>query len=352
MGFRFRKSINLGGGVKLNVSKKGVGVSAGVKGFRVSASSKGVRTTASLPGTGLSYTEFHSFNKNKKTKTTSVPSSDASKRSLISDESPFLPASFPKELRSKNYSLQTLLGVLGYVFIFVSLFAPFMLLLSILCLYGRYGWRGKTDPIEKNYSKAYLAYRQKKFEDCITNLDIILDCPNANIDLNLVKAECYRNLGQNDNAYAIYKNYFTNNELNNLNSFDYLTHKVNSIDLFIDNKDFDLGLKLAQSFPDGEIKGINFTLWRNYMKGLCFLGKDHLEVALECFKEAIGRKRSMDYPYIDCHYLIGIVYARLDKQGLAKKKFEKVYAYDPTYKDIEQIMDTLNSGEVLTIDFN
>ena len=57
MGIRFRKSIKLGGGTKLNLSKSGVGISTGVKGFRVSKNTSGrSRVTASLPGTGLSYT--------------------------------------------------------------------------------------------------------------------------------------------------------------------------------------------------------------------------------------------------------------------------------------------------------
>ena len=56
MGMRFRKSIKLGGGTKLNLSKSGVGVSTGVKGFRVSKNTSGrSRVTSSLPGTGLSY---------------------------------------------------------------------------------------------------------------------------------------------------------------------------------------------------------------------------------------------------------------------------------------------------------
>lgn len=58
MGMRFRKSIKLGGGTKLNLSKSGIGVSTGVKGFRVSKNTSGrSRVTASLPGTGLSYTK-------------------------------------------------------------------------------------------------------------------------------------------------------------------------------------------------------------------------------------------------------------------------------------------------------
>ena len=56
MGFRFRKSINLGGGFKINLSKSGVGYSWGTKGFRYTRKSTGgSRTTASIYGTGLSW---------------------------------------------------------------------------------------------------------------------------------------------------------------------------------------------------------------------------------------------------------------------------------------------------------
>lgn len=38
MGFRFRKSINLGGGVRINLSKSGIGYSFGVPGLRYTKS--------------------------------------------------------------------------------------------------------------------------------------------------------------------------------------------------------------------------------------------------------------------------------------------------------------------------
>lgn len=70
MGFRFRKSINLGGGVRLNVGKKGVGVSTGVKGLRLSHGADGkTRVTASIPGTGLSYQETVGGKKSQTKKT-------------------------------------------------------------------------------------------------------------------------------------------------------------------------------------------------------------------------------------------------------------------------------------------
>lgn len=56
MGFRLRKSINLGGGFRINISKSGIGYSWGIKGIRYTKTSSGkTRTTYSIPGSGLSY---------------------------------------------------------------------------------------------------------------------------------------------------------------------------------------------------------------------------------------------------------------------------------------------------------
>lgn len=58
MGFRYRKSISLGGGFRINLSKSGIGYSWGTKGFRVSRTARGTtRRTYSIPGTGLSYVD-------------------------------------------------------------------------------------------------------------------------------------------------------------------------------------------------------------------------------------------------------------------------------------------------------
>ena len=55
MGFRFRKSVNIGG-ARVNFSKSGIGASVGGKGFRYTKKADGsTRTTASVPGTGISY---------------------------------------------------------------------------------------------------------------------------------------------------------------------------------------------------------------------------------------------------------------------------------------------------------
>ena len=56
MGFRFRKSVKITPGVKINFGKKSMGLSIGGKYGGVSFNSRtGTRVRASAPGTGLSY---------------------------------------------------------------------------------------------------------------------------------------------------------------------------------------------------------------------------------------------------------------------------------------------------------
>jgi hypothetical protein len=57
MGWSFRKSIKILPGIRLNLSKRGVGLSAGVRGAHISSGPRGVWFNGSLPGTGLRYTE-------------------------------------------------------------------------------------------------------------------------------------------------------------------------------------------------------------------------------------------------------------------------------------------------------
>lgn len=59
MGFRFRKSIKILPGVRVNVSNKGVNsVSVGRRGAKVNIGKKGIRNTVGIPGSGLSYSSY------------------------------------------------------------------------------------------------------------------------------------------------------------------------------------------------------------------------------------------------------------------------------------------------------
>lgn len=55
MGMRFRKSVKIAKGVKVNFSKSGASLSLGGRGHSVNFSGRGTRVTAGIPGSGLSY---------------------------------------------------------------------------------------------------------------------------------------------------------------------------------------------------------------------------------------------------------------------------------------------------------
>lgn len=72
MGMRYRKSIGLGKGVRLNVGKGSLGISAGVKGAHVSVNSRrGVTTSVGAPGTGVSYSKTTGWGSKRKADSTS-----------------------------------------------------------------------------------------------------------------------------------------------------------------------------------------------------------------------------------------------------------------------------------------
>lgn len=58
MGFRFRRSIKILPGIRLNFGKRGISTSIGVRGAHVTLGKTGTRATVGLPGSGLSFTHL------------------------------------------------------------------------------------------------------------------------------------------------------------------------------------------------------------------------------------------------------------------------------------------------------
>lgn len=113
MGFGFRKSIRLGKGVRLNLSKSGVGISAGVKGFRVSTGPKGSRVTTSIPGTGIYYSEKIGGKKKRTTKN----------KNFFEDNSDF-------QIRQKNKKTNYFIYFIIFIMAFISL--PLAVLIGVI----------------------------------------------------------------------------------------------------------------------------------------------------------------------------------------------------------------------------
>lgn len=66
MGFRFRRSVKIMPGVRLNLGRRGISTSFGGKGATLNVSKKGTRGTVGISGSGLSYSTLLSASSGKK----------------------------------------------------------------------------------------------------------------------------------------------------------------------------------------------------------------------------------------------------------------------------------------------
>ena len=85
MSIRFRRTYKIFPGVKINVSKGGISVTAGVRGAKLNFSKKGVRQTIGLPGSGLSETSYIMKNDHKEHKSEKAKDSDDEKEKSSED---------------------------------------------------------------------------------------------------------------------------------------------------------------------------------------------------------------------------------------------------------------------------
>jgi hypothetical protein len=78
MSFRFRRSIKILPGVRLNFGKRRISTSIGVRGAHVTFGKNGTRTTVGLPGSGLSYTHLNKPPSDRSVSSTPHPAPESS----------------------------------------------------------------------------------------------------------------------------------------------------------------------------------------------------------------------------------------------------------------------------------
>lgn len=97
MGFRFRRSVRIAPGIRINLSKSGLSYSFGGRGATVNVGPKGTRATYGIPGTGLTYSEQL------------APAKKRRKASAPIEPAPPLPAPAPRA--GWRFSLPRAIGV-------------------------------------------------------------------------------------------------------------------------------------------------------------------------------------------------------------------------------------------------
>jgi len=96
--FRFRRSVKLFPGVRWNIGSKSSSLSFGGRGYHYTVGSSGSRTTVGIPGSGLSYTEFHGAHRRVASRHPRIPEpSEAWLRTNTVDQTLHIPDRRPDE---------------------------------------------------------------------------------------------------------------------------------------------------------------------------------------------------------------------------------------------------------------
>jgi|GEM_PF-4070835 len=336
MAFELNKIAALGKGLKINVGKNGVSISGKVKKLKLSIGPKGLTASGPIPGTDINYSQRVPFPKKKKASLEVIEKGTSAV---------FLTQEYPKELRSSYYYIQSILGGLGILLVFITFKYPYAFIAGIACIYGKSYWRKLTDPALHHYKNAFKSFRSKKYGSCIEEINKVLKAPAMNRDLMLVKAECYLELEDFGSAHSVYSKYFNIKDLKSLNSKEYIPAIMNAAILCVEREDSQLLLKLAEALPDETLDKVDYKVWKHYFRGVAFMGQKDYQVAIDAFKNAVGKKQKLEEPLIDCHYQMGICHFLLGKTSLAKQAFQKVYSFNTGYKNISSIYNRINKGE-------
>lgn len=317
---RFRKSIKIAKGVRLNLGSKSAGISIGGKGARIGYNTKrGSYISAGIPKTGLYTVQYFGSNKSRKSQ-----SNQSEHYNSVVDQLPL-----PPELQ-----LNTGLGC-AWSFLTVILISS-VPLLGFASLAGQlYAWhkdnnspRGKARTLFLDGKSFYL---KNDFEMAIDKFNDVLTVYPTLYNLHSILGDMY--MGNNALKEAIY--HFEEF----LKHQDDIDIKFKLAKVYQQDKQQDKAISLLQSFPVEykQMLGVICVL------GLCFMQQEKYDTALEVLLTGPTKKRNMDDDIAMFRYLLGLCYQELGQNKKALSQYNKVIAYDTNFEDVSNKISECNS---------
>src|SRR3989339_777536 len=279
MGFTFRKSISLGKGLRINMSKSGVGLSTGIKGARISLTPKGTRIYG---GVGpIRYQKSFSSGSNIKYSSNTYSPSRSYSTSAPREETPV----------GCVYTIFVLIG-LGLMTVSVELGVGFLILMGIILTLI------ELSPVRK--SNRLMTKAHKSFGDTgYSDEGIILLQDSIKANLSNTKAKL-----------LLAKAYYL-------------------------KRDYEKAIVEFQEVDEEEEFGEFMKTINN--KGICLVMLKKYDLAVQVFKEGL-RRRKQEYVEIqkEMRYNLVCAYEKLDEMKLAKKELQRLYLIDANFKDVKE----------------
>ena len=347
MSLRFRKSMKLLPGVRLNFSKETVGLSFGVPGARYTINSKGRRTVSTgIPGTGLYNVETLSSG----TRSSRSRNSSSTEGNFEAEESsgPPAPGLFA---RKAERALNTFLLDIynsdhpddpGSVFEkaaalkaqYVELKYP-LDLISFLHSATDEKWATEVEPLGASlWEQRGAAFDDKHVRKYFKGIK-----PGVSISpgittrlhyneqtLGFIWSEILQSQKKYEEAVAV----LTLMQPNQMVA-------ISLADIEISAGDFDGAIETTEDievFDDA-------TGMLMLLRGVAFRGKDMNEAAIECFKRVLKEKKLPEPLIHRALFERGTTYALMGKKAMGIKDLEKILVDNPDYPEVEKKVSEL-----------
>ena len=352
MTVRFRRSVKIIPGLRLNFNKNSTSLSIGPRGAHYTVSSTGRRTVSGgVPGTGL-----YAYKSVKPRSNTRKRAASPQSSSLDQERPAGLPASTPKptlfssraekafsaflvdiynpertysahaivakakDLREQYETLVYPLNILSFLYI-INDESFNDTILDI----GSKLWASRAsifeDPILAKYGKGI--YPAIRICDGISVTGIL----NTQ-QFGFLWVEVLQSHGKFDDALVVLHQM----DANQLTA-------ISMADIELSMKDYDAVLETTSNITNVD----DATLILLVLRGIAFREQGLLDASLACLKEAVSKKSRTREALHRAHFERSITYEKMKKLPQARKDLELILADDPTNKEVKDRLADLSS---------
>jgi len=337
MSLRFRRSLKIIPGVRLNFNKDSIGVSLGVRGAHYTMNSKGRRTiSAGIPGTGISSVEvLSSGRRTTRSSAQEMMSQEVSgppapgffARKVERDLNAFLLDIYnsdskdtPVEVVEKAAALKAKHPSLAFaadLITFLHGVTDDKTKIDALTL-GSNLWSKRAsvfnDPLVSKYFKGITPSAQ------ITRGISTNEIYNAQT-LGFIYAEVLQSEEKYDDALTV---------LDQMIPDQLVAISIADIELI--TKKYDEAIETTEDIENED----DATAMLLVLRGIAFREKTLNDAAVECFKRALSRKDRSEGLLHRALFERAETYARMGKKAMAVKDLEKILVDEPQYPEVEE----------------
>jgi len=345
MSLRFRRSMKLIPGVRLNFNKDSIGMSLGVPGARYTMNSKGRKTfTTGIPGTGIYNVETISHSRRTSYGKHSVEADEYTepmpKPTLISSKSEKVFYKLIEDLFI-NQNLKQTMEIIDRIKSIRESFPELKLPLELLAFI----YAVQNDDYDEKASiwiSKIWPNRDQLFKDPIVEKYFGFIMPKTQITQGISSDEPF-------NAQAlgyIYAEVLQTEKkykqalevLHEINPDQITAISIADVELIMG--DFDAAIETTEDIENED----DATAMLLVLRGIAFREKGLYEASLECFKRSLKQKDRKEELLHRALFERSETYIRMNRRAMARKDLEKILVDEPNYPEVREKLKSITSS--------